>query len=131
MNALITILITFSVNLFNTIPLTTDLDFCTYFLRSLQLDYLSPVLVIIFLFFVCLGWGSTRFDAPARPLSLQHDSSTSISRMSAESSSESEAQSTISGNSVKSGSSKDKDKDKKSGMFRLFSKKKRSSQESK
>lgn len=71
-----------------------------------------------------VGWGSTRFDANTRPLSLQHDSSSS--RVSAESSSESEAQSTISASSVLSGGSKDKDK--KSGMFRLFSKKKRSSQ---
>lgn len=74
--------------------------------------------------FIGLGWGSTRFDANTRPLSLQHD--TSSSRVSAESSSESEAQSTISASSVLSGGSKDKDK--KSGMFRLFSKKKRSSQ---
>lgn len=74
------------------------------------------------------GWGSTRFDANTRPLSLQHD--TPSSRMSAESSSESEAQSTISSSSVLSGSSS-KDKDKKSGsVFRLFSKKKRSSQPS-
>lgn len=75
-----------------------------------------------------LGWGATRFDANTRPLSLQHD--TSSSRVSAESSSESEAQSTISAGSVvsNSGKDKDKDKDKKSGMFRIFSKKKRSSQ---
>lgn len=58
-----------------------------------------------------------------RPLSLQHDVS---SRISAESSSESEAQSTISSSSVISGGSKEKDK--KSGVFRIFSKKKRSSQ---
>lgn len=70
-----------------------------------------------------LGWGSTRFDAITRPLSMQHDTT---SRVSAESSSESEAQSTISASSVMSSGSKDKDK--KSGMFRLFSKKKRSSQ---
>lgn len=83
-------------------------------------------LILIDLIFT--GWGSTRFDSAGniRPLSLQHDSASS--RMSAESSSESEAQSTISGNSVKSGGSKDKDKDKKTGMFRLFSKKKRASQ---
>lgn len=75
------------------------------------------------------GWGSTRFDTgSARPLSLQHDTATS--RMSAESSSESEAQSVISSSGVMSGNGKDKDKDKKSGMFRLFSKKKRSSQPS-
>lgn len=71
-----------------------------------------------------LGWGTTRFDANTRPLSLQHD--TTSSRISAESSSESEAQSTISTSSVVSSGGKDKDK--KSGMFRLFSKKKRSSQ---
>lgn len=74
-----------------------------------------------------LGWGTTRFDANTRPLSLQHD--TPSSRMSAESSSESEAQSTISSSSVVSGSSKDKDK-KSGSVFRLFSKKKRSSQPS-
>ncbi|XP_055309165.1 spectrin beta chain, non-erythrocytic 1 isoform X4 [Sitodiplosis mosellana] len=71
-----------------------------------------------------MGWGATRFDANTRPLSLQHEPSSS--RISAESSSESEAQSTISTSSVVSGGSKDKDK--KSGVFRLFSKKKRSSQ---
>lgn len=76
------------------------------------------------LYFHYLGWGATRFDANTRPLSLQHEPS--ASRISAESSSESEAQSTISTSSVVSGGSKDKDK--KSGMFRLFSKKKRSSQ---
>lgn len=81
---------------------------------------------IIFFFFHYIGWGATRFDVNNRPLSLQHESSSS--RISAESSSESEAQSTISTSSVVSGGSKDKDKDKKSGMFRLFSKKKRSSQ---
>lgn len=78
-----------------------------------------------------IGWGNTRFEVTnTRPLSLQHDTSSSMSRISAESSSESEAQSTISGSSVKSGGSKDKDINKKSGsgMFRLFSKKKRSSQ---
>lgn len=69
------------------------------------------------------GWGDTRFEATARPMSLQHDA-TSTSRVSTGSSSESEAQSTISSNSVKSNNNKDK----KTGMFRLFSKKKRSSQ---
>lgn len=78
----------------------------------------------LFIRFNHLGWGATRFDANTRPLSLQHD--TSSSRVSAESSSESEAQSTISAGSVVSNSGKDKDK--KSGMFRIFSKKKRSSQ---
>ncbi|XP_031639597.1 uncharacterized protein LOC116351612 isoform X2 [Contarinia nasturtii] len=63
------------------------------------------------------GWGVTRFDANSRPLSLQHDISSS--RISAESSSESEAHSTISTGS----------KEKKSGVFRMFRmNKKRSSQ---
>lgn len=70
------------------------------------------------------GWGNTRFEAPARPISLQHDA-TSTSRVSTGSSSESEAQSTISSSSVKSNNNKDK----KTGMFRLFSKKKRASQQ--
>lgn len=62
------------------------------------------------------GWGQSRFDA-GRPVSLppQPDNLSVSTRMSAESSSESEA-------SVNKGSSKDKEK--KSGMFRMFSKKK-------
>ncbi|XP_063699935.1 spectrin beta chain, non-erythrocytic 5 isoform X3 [Culicoides brevitarsis] len=62
------------------------------------------------------GWGQSRFDS-GRPVSLppQPDNLSVSTRMSAESSSESEA-------SVNKGSSKDKEK--KSGMFRMFSKKK-------
>lgn len=72
------------------------------------------------------GWGTTRFDADnVRPSSYQHDPNSS--RMSAESSSESEAHSVISSNSVIS-SSGNKDKERKSGVFRLFSKKKKSNQ---
>lgn len=63
------------------------------------------------------GWGSARFDVNMRPIPIHQDSS----RISAGSSSESEAHSTISRDSIGN-----KDKEKKSGMFRLFSKKKRS-----
>ncbi|XP_055376264.1 spectrin beta chain, non-erythrocytic 1 isoform X2 [Condylostylus longicornis] len=65
------------------------------------------------------GWGPTRHD-PGRPISLQHDG-TSMSRVSAESSSESEAQSISSISGVKGGGNRDR----RSGMFRIFTRKDR------
>lgn len=69
------------------------------------------------MFYLILGWGSSRLDG-GRPVSLppQNDNVSVSTRMSQESSSESEA-------SVNKGVS-GKDKDKKSGVFRIFSKKK-------
>lgn len=87
-----------------------------------------------------LGWGQNRFDGlPQRPVSMPiganapHDSSSTASRMSAESSSESEAHSVSSLGKGSSGTNGNKEggagsKDKKSGMFRFLSKKKRTSQ---
>lgn len=93
------------------------LHFIIYFVRVHNQKYSDYVHD---LYFSHIGWGATRFDGSTRPLSLQHEPSSS--RFSAESSSESEAQSTLSTSSVVSGGNKDK----RSGMFRLFSKKKRS-----
>lgn len=98
-------------------------------MHNLILNFYTFVSIYIqrsiqFKFVHIIGWGPSRFDANIRPHSPQHLSS--CSRISAESSSESEVQSTISASSAISSGSKDKEK--KSGMFRLFSKKKRSSQ---
>ncbi|XP_037904390.1 spectrin beta chain, non-erythrocytic 1 isoform X3 [Hermetia illucens] len=71
------------------------------------------------------GWGIARHEA-GRPLSMPPNDSSVVGRMSAESSSESEAQSISSISDVKGSTSKDKDR--RSGMFRLFGKKKRSGQ---
>ncbi|KAL5291928.1 SPTBN5 family protein [Megaselia abdita] len=70
------------------------------------------------------GWGSSRFE-PGRPVSLQPDMASNLSRVSAESSSESEAQSISSLSGIKSGTGKNKE-DRKSGMFRLFQRNKHS-----
>lgn len=97
----------------------------TFFLSAIPTET-SMEKIIIIKYFSQKGWGNTRFDADnIRPSSYQHDPM--ASRMSAGSSSESEAHSVISSSSVLSGVSS-KDKERKSGVFRLFSKKKKSNQ---
>ena len=77
------------------------------------------LLMFFFLIYNITGWGTSRFES-SRPVSLQPDSIT-LSRVSAESSSESEAQSISSVSGVK-GSSKTKE-DRRSGVFRIFGRK--------